>query len=37
MTAVEYLAWEREQRDKHEYYHGEVFAMAGGSPRHNAR
>jgi len=35
MTAVEYLAWEREQRTKHEYHHGEVFAMAGGSPRHN--
>ncbi|MBI4705692.1 MAG: Uma2 family endonuclease [Deltaproteobacteria bacterium] len=32
----EYLAWEREQLDRHECYHGEVFAMAGGSPRHNA-
>ena len=36
MTAGEYLAWEREQRDKHEFHHGEIFAMAGGSPRHNA-
>jgi Uma2 family endonuclease len=36
MTADEYLAWEREQPDKHEFFHGEVFAMAGGSPRHNA-
>jgi Uma2 family endonuclease len=35
MTAAEYLAWEREQSDKHEYHHGEVFAMSGGSPRHN--
>jgi Uma2 family endonuclease len=35
MTAAEYLAWEREQPDKHEYHLGEVFAMAGGSPRHN--
>ncbi len=35
MTAVEYLAWEREQGTKHEYHRGEVFAMAGGSPRHN--
>jgi Uma2 family endonuclease len=35
LTAVEYLAWEREQVDKHEFYAGEVFAMAGGSPRHN--
>ena len=34
-TAGEYLAWEREQADKHEYHRGEVFAMAGGSPRHN--
>jgi Uma2 family endonuclease len=35
MTADEYLAWEREQPTKHEFFHGEVFAMAGGSPRHN--
>jgi Uma2 family endonuclease len=36
MTAEEYLGWEREQPTKHEFFHGEVFAMAGGSPRHNA-
>lgn len=36
MTASEYLAWEREQPDRHEFHRGEVFAMAGGSPRHNA-
>lgn len=36
MNADEYLAWEREQPDKHEFFHGEVFAMAGASPRHNA-
>lgn len=35
MSAAEYLAWEREQRDKHEFHLGEVFLMAGGSPRHN--
>jgi Uma2 family endonuclease len=35
LTAAEYLAWEREQIDKHEFHAGEVFAMAGGSPRHN--
>lgn len=35
MSAAEYLAWEREQADKHEFHNGEVFAMAGGSPRHN--
>jgi Uma2 family endonuclease len=35
LSAAEYLAWEREQPVKHEYFQGEVFAMAGGSPRHN--
>jgi Uma2 family endonuclease len=35
MTADEYLAWEREQPVRHEFYRGEVFAMAGGSLRHN--
>src|SRR3954465_329994 len=35
MSAAEYLAWERAQPDKHEYHLGEIFAMAGGSPRHN--
>ena len=36
VTADEYLTWERVQPAKHEFFHGEVFAMAGGSPRHNA-
>ncbi len=36
LTADEYLAWEREQPVRHEFHHGEVFAMAGGSVRHNA-
>ncbi len=35
LSAAEYLEWERAQVDKHEYHAGEVFAMAGGSPRHN--
>jgi Uma2 family endonuclease len=35
LTPAEYLSWEREQVDKHEFHAGEVFAMAGGSPRHN--
>lgn len=35
LPPAEYLAWEREQVDKHEYHAGDVFAMAGGSPRHN--
>lgn len=36
MTSTQYLAWEVEQASRHEFFHGEVFAMAGGSPRHNA-
>ncbi len=35
MSAEEYLAWEPGQPSKHEYHHGEVFAMARGSARHN--
>ena len=35
MTAAEYLAWEREQTEKHEYHLGEIFAKAGGTLRHN--
>lgn len=35
MTADAYLAWERASAGKHEFHRGEVFAMAGGSPRHN--
>jgi len=31
LTPAEYLAWEREQVDKHEYHAGDVFALAGGS------
>lgn len=33
-TPEEYLAWEVQQLDKHEYIGGEVFAMAGGEDRH---
>ena len=35
MSAAEFLAWERRQPVKHEYHRGEIFAMAGGSLRHN--
>lgn len=35
MTVDEYLAFERGAREKHQYVAGEVFAMAGASPRHN--
>lgn len=34
-TAQDYLAWEAEQTERHEYFDGEVFAMAGGEDRHN--
>jgi Uma2 family endonuclease len=33
-TVEEYLALERESLTKHEFYKGELFAMAGGSPNH---
>lgn len=36
LTPDEYLAWERVQPVRHEFYRGEVFAMAGASMRHNA-
>lgn len=32
----EYLAYEHEAEEKHEYWDGEVVAMAGGTPEHNA-
>lgn len=35
MTVAEYLSWERAELEKHEYHDGEIFAMAGGTPRHN--
>jgi Uma2 family endonuclease len=35
LTPSEYLAWERKQETKHEYWAGEVYAMAGASERHN--
>jgi Uma2 family endonuclease len=36
MTVKEYLAFEEEANDKHEFYCGEVYAMAGGSIPHSA-
>ncbi len=35
LTAKEYLALERAAEFKSEFYDGEVFAMAGGSPMHS--
>jgi Uma2 family endonuclease len=34
-TPAEYLAWERAQPEKHAYYRGEIFGMAGASEAHN--
>ena len=34
ITVAEYVAFEDASPIKHEYYNGEVFAMAGGSPAH---
>ena len=36
MNAEQYLTWERTQPDRHEFFCGEVFEMAGeprGTPR----
>ncbi|MCG6896981.1 MAG: Uma2 family endonuclease [Thiocapsa sp.] len=33
-SAEDYLAWELEQPSRHEFFHGEVFAMVGASRRH---
>jgi Uma2 family endonuclease len=35
MTAEEYLRFEKSADEKHEFYKGEVFAMAGAGTRHN--
>ena len=34
-TVEEYLAGERQSEIKHEYYQGQLFAMAGATRRHN--
>ena len=34
-TPQEYLELEKVSREKHEYFKGEIFAMAGASPIHN--
>ena len=33
-TAADYLVWEADQLDRHEYLDGEIFAMAGAEDRH---
>jgi Uma2 family endonuclease len=35
LTPEEFLERERAAEEKHEYWHGEMFAMAGGSPPHS--
>jgi Uma2 family endonuclease len=35
MTCAEFLAWEEQQPDRHEFCRGETFAMVGGTARHN--
>lgn len=35
LTVEEYLQWEKESSQKHEFCRGEVFAMSGASARHN--
>jgi Uma2 family endonuclease len=35
LTIAEYLEWEQEASEKHEYYQGEVFAMSGAKVVHN--
>ncbi|MEA5419546.1 Uma2 family endonuclease [Spirulina sp. CCNP1310] len=34
MTPAEYLAWEAQQEERHEYVDGEILAMTGGSIPH---
>ena len=35
MTPAEYLEWESQQTEKHEYYNGEVSSHAGGPRNHS--
>ena len=34
MTTADYLVWEGEQTERHEFVDGETFAMAGAEDRH---
>jgi Uma2 family endonuclease len=36
VSPEEYLAWEEDQQTKHEYFHGRIYAMTGGSLDHAA-
>lgn len=35
-TFAEYLEYEERSEEKHEYFDGEIYAMAGGTPEHAA-
>jgi Uma2 family endonuclease len=35
MNLAEFLAWEEREPERNEFYRGEVFAMVGGTARHN--
>ncbi len=35
LTLPEYLAWEECQSERHEFFQGEIYAMVGGTARHN--
>lgn len=35
LSVADYLHWETQQSDKHDFLRGEVFAMTGGTLRHN--
>jgi len=35
LTPQQYLAWERQQETRHEFFDGEIFAMTGASREHN--
>ncbi len=34
VTPQDYLAWEEEAEEKHEYFDGEIFAMSGTTIPH---
>ncbi len=35
LTEQDYLAWERQQETRHEFFDGKIFAMTGASRAHN--
>jgi Uma2 family endonuclease len=35
MTPAEYLEWEAQQVERHEYWRGEIYTMSGGTRRHS--